>query len=141
MAPGIALDTSVLLAGLQSRRGASFKVLSLIGTGAFRLALSVPLALEYEEAAKRGARRLGLSYKDVDDVVEYLCRVADRRKIFFLWRPFLRDPDDDLVLELAVEAGCAYIVTHNLRDFEGVERFGLRAVTPKSFLDIIGGNL
>ena len=62
-------------------------------------------------------------------------------KIFFLWRPFLRDPDDDLVLELAVEAGCAYIVTHNLRDFEGVERFGLRAVTPKRFLDIIGGNL
>ena len=60
------------------------------------------------------------------------------REIFFLWRPFLRDPRDDMVLELAVEAECDAILTYNQRDFAGVEQFGLRANTPKEFLQEIG---
>ena len=59
-------------------------------------------------------------------------------EIFFLWRPFLKDPKDDMVLELAVEAEVEYIVTHNLKDFNGVEHFGIKAITPKEFLQIIG---
>ena len=58
--------------------------------------------------------------------------------MFFLWRPTLRDADDDVVLELAVAAGCNHIVTHNLRDFAGVERFGVRAVSPGAFVREIG---
>ncbi len=61
-----------------------------------------------------------------------------RRQIFYLWRPFLRDPGDDMVLELAVEAEAEFIVSHNLRDFAGAEQFGLRVVTPQSFLRRIG---
>jgi predicted nucleic acid-binding protein len=58
--------------------------------------------------------------------------------IFFLWRPHLKDPGDDMVLELAVKAGCQYIVTHNGRDFAGCERFGIQAFTPGAFLKQIG---
>ena len=138
MAVQIVLDTSVLIAGLRSRRGASFRLLSLIGGTAFELSVSVPLVLEYEAAAKAQARELGLSQADIDDVLDYLCAVAHRRAIFYLWRPMLRDPQDDMVLEVAVEAGCEYLVTHNVRDFAGAEQFGIQVIRPGAFLKRIG---
>lgn len=64
--------------------------------------------------------------------------LSNQRKVFYLWRPVLKDPKDDMILELAVTAGCHFIVTYNNRDFEGTQRFGLRVVTPKEFLEIIG---
>jgi len=64
--------------------------------------------------------------------------VARRQDIFFLWRPRLRDPSDDMVLEAAVAGGCSQIVTFNLRDFEPGEHLGVRAVTPQTFLRTIG---
>jgi predicted nucleic acid-binding protein len=57
--------------------------------------------------------------------------------ISFLWRPFLADPNDDMIVELAFAAGCDYIVTHNVRDFRGCERLGINAVTPGGFMKII----
>ncbi len=75
----------------------------------------------------------------VQDVLDYHCAVAHRNMIFFLWRPFLRDPDDDMVLELAVKAGCDYIVTHNVADFAGADQFGIQIATPAAFLQRIGG--
>lgn len=130
----IVLDTSVLVAGLRSSRGASFRLLGLVDEGEFEINLSVPLVLEYEAVLKRQAPALGLSDRDVDDVVDFLCSVGHHRQLFFLWRPLLRDPDDDMVLELAVEAGGATIVTHNVRDFEGAQRFGVAIETPGAFL-------
>ena len=113
-------------------------VLSLVGRGAFELNVSVPLVFEYEDVAKRQARALGLTHEDVEDVLDYLCAVGHHRRIYFLWRPVLRDPRDDMVLELAVEAACDFIVTHNLRDFAGADRFGVQAVAPADFLRRIG---
>lgn len=138
MAPLVILDTNIIVAGLRSRHGASFRVLRLLGQGKFQTALSVPLVLEYESVTKRQSRALGMTHSDIDDILDYLCRVSDLRQIFYLWRPFLRDPSDDMVLELAVEAEAQFIVTHNIRDFEGSEQFFLRAVTPQSFLRQIG---
>jgi len=69
---------------------------------------------------------------------DYLCQVALRREIFFLWRPFLKDPKDDLVLELAVESECEFIITYNRRDFAGTEKFGIKVLTPKEFLKKLG---
>lgn len=138
MVPSIVLDTNVLIAGLRSRNGASFQLLSLIGESAFELNVSVPLVLEYEEVAKRESRALGLTHGEIDDVLDYLCAVATHREIYFLWRPVLRDAADDMVLEVAVEAGCDIVVTHNVRDFVGAERFGVRALTPGEFLKRIG---
>ncbi|HWS70666.1 MAG TPA: putative toxin-antitoxin system toxin component, PIN family [Thermoanaerobaculia bacterium] len=131
----VVLDTSVLVAGIRSRRGASFQLIQRAGLGVFEIALSVPLVLEYEDAMLRHAVAAGLTTSDVRDVIDYLCSVAVRQEIFYLWRPLLRDPGDDLVLELAVAAGCDAIVTHNIRDFRGIDRFGLRLLNPGEFLD------
>jgi len=111
----------------------------LIGGTEFEIALSVPLVLEYESAAKRMASETGLSSGDVDDILDYLCSVAHLQEIHFLWRPVLKDPGDDHVLELAVEAECDVIITHNTRDFVGCEDFGVKAMTPGEFLREIGG--
>jgi putative PIN family toxin of toxin-antitoxin system len=138
MPPQIVVDTNVIVAALRSRRGASFRLLSLIGGKHFEANISVPLLLEYEAASKRIAREVGLTHNDIDDILDYICSVATHRQIYFLWRPLLKDPRDDLVLELAIEAECDFIVTHNVRDFVGAERFGLKVVTPRAFLRAIG---
>jgi putative PIN family toxin of toxin-antitoxin system len=134
----IVLDTNVLIAGLRSNRGASHRLLRLVGTGRFGLHLSVAVVLEYEEILKRLAAEVGLSPADIDDLLDYLCSVAGLHEINFLWRPFLQNPDDDMLLELAVEAGCSSIVTHNVSDFSGCQTFGIGAVTPGAFLRQIG---
>jgi predicted nucleic acid-binding protein len=71
-------------------------------------------------------------------VIHFLCASANLRLIFFLWRPFLPDPEDNFVLELAVESRADFVITFNTRDFAGVERFGVRAISPREFLAIIG---
>ena len=134
MSVRIVLDTSVLLAGLRSRRGASYRLLAALGSPTIATVVSVPLVFEYEAVMRRQAAELGLSDADVDDTLDYLCAISEERQIHYLWRPTLPDPKDEFVLELAVEAGCRYIVTHNVTDFRGAERFGLRVVTPGQFL-------
>ena len=109
-------------------------MLSQVDQGRFCLVLSVPLVLEYEEVAKRQARSLGLSHSDIDDVIYFFYCNGDHREIYFLWRPMLRDPHDDLVLELAVEAQVDAIVTYNVRDFGSARTFGLDVLTPQQFL-------
>lgn len=136
--PEVVLDTNVLVAGLRSRRGASFEVLSLVNSQRFGINLSVPLVLEYEDVLLRPETGIPLSREAVADVLDYHCAVARHHRIFFLWRPYLKDPRDDLVLELAVKAGCQFIVTFNQRDFVGCERFGIEALTPGEFLRRIG---
>lgn len=71
-------------------------------------------------------------------LLDYLCTVANLHEIHFLWRPTLPDPGDDLVLDLAANAGCRYIVTYNKRHFKGAETFGIESVTAKELLSIIG---
>ena len=139
MGPRVVIDTSVFISALRSRRGASYRLLMLVDGTRFEIALSVPLVVEYEDAAKRMSETTGLGPEEVDDVIDYLCSVAHLQEIHFLWRPVLRDVGDDHVLELAVEAACRIIVTHNIRDFTGAERFGIEAVTPGEFLRRIGG--
>ena len=132
------LDTNVLVAALRSRRGASHRLLRLVGDPRFRINLSVPLLLEYEEVLKRPDAGHPLSAEEVDDVLNFLCAEASLREIFYLWRPVLPDPKDDFVLELAVESGCDYIVTFNTRDFAGAENFGVAAIKPREFLRQLG---
>jgi putative PIN family toxin of toxin-antitoxin system len=135
----IVIDTNVLISALRSQQGASFRLLSLIGESSlFEINISVPLILEYEDVAKRYLKEMGLTQKDVSDIIDYLCSVGNRRRIYFLWRPLLKDPKDDMILELAVEAQCDYIISFNKRDFVGIQQFDLQALTPQEFLKIIG---
>jgi len=136
--PQIVIDTNVIIAALRSKRGASSKLLSLFGTDLFDIHDSVPLVLEYEDVIQRQRASLGLSNRDVSDFINSLCALAQHHEIYFLWRPFLSDANDELILELAVSAQCDYIVTHNLSDFKGIEKFGVKAITPREFLQIIG---
>ena len=136
--PNIVIDTNVVIAALRSKKGASYKLLSLVGPKRFKTHDSVALVLEYEDVIQRYRVELGLSQDDVSDLVDSLCALAKHHKIYFLWRPSLPDANDELILELAVSAQCDYIVTHNLSDFKGVEKFGVKAVTPGAFLRIIG---
>jgi putative PIN family toxin of toxin-antitoxin system len=137
-APQIVIDTNVLHAGLRSRRGASFRLLSLVGSDLFQIHLSVPLVLEYEDVLLRSDSGIPLSRQTIEDVLDFHCAVGEQHQIFFLWRPFLRDPNDDMILELAVNAGCRFIVTFNVRDFAGAERFGVQVIEPAEFLRRIG---
>jgi putative PIN family toxin of toxin-antitoxin system len=136
--PGIVIDTNVLIAALRSRRGASHRLLMLLGSEKFAISVSVPLILEYEDAAKRLMGTTTWSERDIDDILDFICAVADHQEVFYLWRPFLKDLNDDMVLEVAVAAGCDCILTYNKADFRRAERFGLRVVTAKEFLEEIG---
>lgn len=133
----VVLDSNVLVAGFRSRRGASFRLLELLRAGRFEIAISVPLALEYEAELVRHARVLGLQRHEAEGLVDYLCRVAHRQEIHFLWRPTLTDPRDEFILELAVAATCDAIVTHNVRDFRDVSRFEPRVIVPSDFLRMV----
>ena len=135
--PDIVIDTNVIIAALRSRKGASFKLLSLVGIDKFEMHISVPLVLEYEDVIQRQRAEIGLSQDDVSVFIDSLCALAKHHQIYFLWRPSLTDVNDELLLELAVSAQCEYIVTHNIRDFKGSGKFGVKAVTPKEFLKII----
>jgi putative PIN family toxin of toxin-antitoxin system len=136
--PSIVIDTNVIISAQRSKRGASAKLMSLIGTGCFEIHLSVSLALEYEGVLCRQSNVLRLTQEDVTNLIDALCALSHHHKIHFLWRPQLRDAGDELVLELAVAARCSYIVTYNRKDFAGAEKFGLKVVTPKAFLQEIG---
>ena len=137
--PQIVIDTSVLVTGFRSSRGQAFRLLQLVGTGRFEINLSVPLVIEYESVLLRELPNLPVPRAVVEDVINFHCAVANRHQIFFLWRPFLCDPQDDMVLEVAVKAGCDVIVTYNQRDFAGVEEtFQIRVVAPSEFLKSIG---
>jgi putative PIN family toxin of toxin-antitoxin system len=136
--PEIVIDSNVLVAALRSKRGASHHLIRLIGSDRLEINISVPLVLEYEAAATRIVGDIPLDQEDIDAIIDYICKVAHHRQIYFLWRPFLKDPGDDMVLELAVTSGSEIIVTYNVADFEGAEQFGVRVMTAKEFLEEIG---
>ena len=133
----IVLDISVLYAGLYSSKGASFRVLRAIEEGKLQIVISTTLLFEYEDILKRNQVILGLSIQEIEKILDYFCMQSEHQKIYFLWRPRLSDPKDDHLLELAIASGAKLIVTHNTKDFKGVEEFGIRSITPKKLLEEI----
>ena len=128
------LDTNILLSGLKSKRGYSYKLLELIPSQKFEICVSVPLILEYESVLLKFRKSMGLSEEDIKSVLNYICQIGRKVKIYYLWRPFLKDSFDDHVLEVAVSSKSGYIVTYNKKDFSGVDQFGIRVVTSKEFI-------
>jgi predicted nucleic acid-binding protein len=131
-------DTSVLVAASRSRQGASFALVSSIPAPEFQLCLSVGLYTEWQEVLTRPENLPpGQTPEDALCFLRYPAGQAHIQEIHFLWRPFLPDADDDLVLELAFAAGCPYVITHNVKDFHGSEQLGVRALSPRGFLRLI----
>jgi putative PIN family toxin of toxin-antitoxin system len=134
----IVLDTSVVLAAARSRRGASFVLVSSLPHRRFHICLSVTGYTEWQAVLSRPEHLPpGADADSALGFIRYLASLAHLQDIHFLWRPFLRDPDDDMLLECAVAAGCKYLVTHNIKDFRRTEQLGVRAVTPGQFLQIL----
>jgi predicted nucleic acid-binding protein len=110
----------------------------LVDSGLFRTNVSVPLVAEYEAVAKRMLDEIPMTEQEVDGLLDYVCAMSNRQPIFYLWRPFLPDAGDDMVLELAVASQCQYIITFNRRHFRGVDKFGIEVLTPREFLGELG---
>lgn len=135
----IVLDTNILVSALRSRLGASHRLLLAVGDNRLQIQLSVSLLLEYEAAIKNPNCGIKLSPAEKDDILDYLCSEARHCKVHYLWRPCLKDPGDDMVLEVAVASEASGIVTFNRRDFKGIEAWGLKIYSPQEILKILGG--
>ena len=116
--PVVVIDTNVILSALKSINGQSNRLLQKINTGVFDFALSVPLVLEYESVLKGYLDKADYSDEVIDDFLDYLCRVGKHIELFYLWRPYLKDPYDDHVLEVAIQSGSEFIITYNKKDFK-----------------------
>ncbi|HVX86008.1 MAG TPA: putative toxin-antitoxin system toxin component, PIN family [Phycisphaerae bacterium] len=123
---------------MRSRDGAAFLLLDHIADGSVNIHLSVPVFFEYRDVLARQPHRLRLSETEIGLALNALCAAATLHDIHYIWRPSLRDPKDEIFLELAVTANCRTIVTHNIRDFAGADTFGIDVVTPLQFLRNIG---
>ncbi len=132
--PRLVIDTNVIVSGLRSTEGASYLLLSHIETMPWKMCVSSALLLEYEEQLLNDQSVSLLSDAAIQDFLDIIADRSEHVQIFYRWRPQLKDPDDDMVLETAVNGTATHIVTYNLRDFRNVERFGLKACTPKDFL-------
>jgi putative PIN family toxin of toxin-antitoxin system len=133
----LVLDTNVVVAALRSKEGASRQVLLAALARRFELALSVPLVLEYEAVLNRPEHLLasGLTARDIERVLDDLVAIATPIKLAFRWRPRLRDPKDDMVLETAVNGHAHAIVTFNSRDFAvATPTFGCAVLSPLEVL-------
>jgi putative PIN family toxin of toxin-antitoxin system len=134
----VVLDTSVLVAAVRSQQGASFALVGSIPSPEFQPCLSVGLYTEWQEVLTRPENLPpGLAPEDALAFVRYLASQSHLQEIHFLWRPFLPDADDDMVLELALAAGCRHIITHNVKDFHGSEQLGVTALSPREFLNLL----
>ena len=131
----VVIDTNVLISALKSKQGASHQLLFLLADDIFTPNVSVPLFVEYESVAKRTGLLSGLNSNDINSILDYFLSKSNIRKIFYLWRPFLKDQKDDLVLEVAVESKSEYIITFNKKDFIGSDKFGIKIVTPQEFIE------
>ena len=135
----IVIDTNVILSALYSKYGASHKLLVWLFESKKKYSVvSNTLVLEYLDVLTRSKNMkyyTHLGRDEVEHFIDDICLVSYHQKIHFLWRPFLKDSNDDMVLEVAVNSGAKAIVTFNPKDFKGVkEKFDIDIISPKIFL-------
>ncbi len=139
----IVLDTNVIVAALMSKRGVSNALLIWLFEQETKFSVvSNTLITEYEGVLLRPNNMQSYSHLNIREIqgfIDDICLISHHQRINFLWRPFLRDIKDDMVLETAFNGNCNYIVTYNRKDFTGVEeKFGIKIIQPKEFLTRIG---
>ena len=134
----VIIDTSVLVAAARSRNGASFQLMRMLPSAQFEMALTVALYTEWQAVLTRPEHMPpNVSVEATMGFLRYLASISHLQDVHFLWRPFLRDPDDDMVLECAVASGSRYIVTHNVKDFRRATELKVQAITPADFLQLL----
>jgi len=139
----IVLDTNVVFPSLMSVNGVSNRLMVWLFSQDEKInVVSNTLLIEYEDVLLRDKNREfypQFSSEDIKSFIDDICLISHHQRINFLWRPFLKDIKDDMVLETAFNAGSDYIITYNTKDFLGVkEKFNITIATPKEFLQIVG---
>jgi putative PIN family toxin of toxin-antitoxin system len=133
----IVLDTSVVVAGLRTQLGAGNAVLRLVATGRLVALATPPLFLEYEDVLKRPGQRLahGLATEAIEEFLAEFAALIEPVEVHFQWRPQSRDPNDEMVLEAAINGRADALVTYNVADFAGpAERFRISVLRPGDLL-------
>lgn len=105
--------------------------------GDFQMALSVPLLAEYDDVSSRPDAGIIIPASALDAIIRRLTMVSHKQRIYFLWRPILPDPKDDMVLEVAIASGATHIVTFNRKDFRPASQFGISVSLPADFIRIL----
>ena len=134
----VVLDSSVVISGFRSQRGASYKLLDFIAGRQLVLLATPALFLEYEDVLKRPEQRAvsGLTLAQVDAALAALAAAVEPVEVHFAWRLQLADPDDEMVLEAAVNGQADALIMHNLADFvQAAPRFGLAVLRPGELLE------
>ena len=138
----IVIDTNIIFSALNSNKGASHVLLTwLFSNKKILNVVSTPLVIEFEDVLTRKESLMRFEPLTIDDIngfINDICSISHKQLINFLWRPFLRDMKDDMVLETAFNANADYIVTYNINDFKNVEEyFQIKVVKPQDFLKIL----
>lgn len=131
------LDTDVIIAALRSPTGASSRLLYLASTGKIIMLVSVALFVEYEAkcSMQEHYKAGGLTKAQAELYIAGLAKIAKPVKIHYRWRPVLSDPDDEMVLEAAVNGQADAIITFNQKDFTNIEKqFNVKVLTPRDAL-------
>jgi putative PIN family toxin of toxin-antitoxin system len=130
----IVIDTNVIISGVKSRRGASFKIISQLNQNLFRFHISPALLFQYEASLKHSDFKSVWSDEEIDEFLDLICFFGIKHNVLLRYRPLLPDANDEFVAELAINAHADHIVTYNVSDFEPLHKFGITALTPQSFL-------
>lgn len=131
------IDTNVLVAAMRSSTGASHAILLAIHRQQVVPVISVPLLMEYEEVCKCPGIIPNLTHSQIDTVLSQISSRAVEQRIYFRWRPFLPDPDDDMLVEIAIAANVPYIVTANLGDIAPAKALGIQVLEPGAFVRLL----
>ncbi len=129
----VVLDTSVIVAAVRSRHGASNRILEIAFAGTLKILATPALFLEYEEVLGRDEQRVvhGLSPQRMSSYLIGLAAIIEPVRVYFQWRPQMQDTDDEMVLEAALNGGADAITSHNRKDFApAASKFNLRVLSP-----------
>ncbi|MGR4862632.1 putative toxin-antitoxin system toxin component, PIN family [Caulobacter sp. LARHSG274] len=128
----LVFDTAMMVAAIRSNAGASNRLLAAGLERRLTMLVSTPLLIEYEAVLTRAEHleASGLTASEVEALLDAVAATAEPVRLAFLWRPAVRDPDDDMVLETAANSQADAIVTFNMRDFVVAERFGIEVWSP-----------
>jgi putative PIN family toxin of toxin-antitoxin system len=131
--PKLVIDTNILVAALRNRLGPSFALMQRVRQSQITMCCTPALFLEYEDVLKRAdqLQASGLLAEDVDAILNELAGLVLPVTTHYQWRPQLRDPADEMVLEAAANAQAQAIVTYNLRDFGPAKLFGIPVLNPE----------
>lgn len=133
----VVLDTSIIVAALRSRFGAANAVVRLVASGRLVPLATPPLFLEYEDVLKRPEQRLvhGLPLDEIDEFMMEFASLIEPVEVHFQWRPQLRDPSDEMVLEAAINGRADALITYNVADFAAAgDRFKIPVIRPADLL-------